>query len=98
METTTLLAVLSPIASMAFAFFAFRRNQKLDDSTTGREMGALLTDVGYIKAQLDEVKHRLEANHDRHTELAERIASVEQSAKSAHKRLDAMEGKERNDG
>jgi predicted nucleic acid-binding Zn-ribbon protein len=94
METTTLLAVLSPIASMAFAFFAFRRNQKLDDGQTGREMGALLSDIGYIKAQLDEVKHKLEASDNRHTELAERISAVEQSAKSAHRRLDALAGKE----
>ena len=98
METTTLLAVLSPIASMAFAFFAFRRNQKIDDSTTGERMGVLLTDVGYIKAQLDEVKHKLEASDDRHAALAERISAVEQSAKSAHKRLDALAGKERDNG
>jgi hypothetical protein len=94
MDTTALLAILSPVASMAFAFFAFRRSQKTDDSTAGERMGMLASDIGYIKSQLDGVTRKLEVGDTRHTEVVERVAIVEQSAKSAHHRLDKIEGKE----
>jgi tetrahydromethanopterin S-methyltransferase subunit G len=94
MDASTLLGTLPPIASIIFAAFAFRRGQKSDDSTAAERMGALASDIGYIKSQLDTVTRKLEAGDDRHGRLVERVVAIEQSAKSAHRRLDKIEGKE----
>jgi predicted nucleic acid-binding Zn-ribbon protein len=94
MTIIEILAVMSPIVSVCVALITVRRNQKTDDSTSAREMGALLTEIGYIKSQLDSVNHKLELADNRHTSLVERLSMVEESAKSAHHRLDTMERKE----
>ena len=36
---------------------AFKRNQKSDEQQDGRENGTLLTEIGYIKANTDDIKH-----------------------------------------
>jgi hypothetical protein len=85
------LAVVSPIAAMLFGYLAFRRGRKSDDGQAAREMGALLTEVGYIKAQLDGINKRMEQDGSRYVELLERVTMVEGSAKQAHKRIDSLE-------
>jgi hypothetical protein len=94
MSVFEVAAIVSPVLSVAFAFFAFRRGQKSDDTATAREMGTILTEIGYIKSQLDALTRRMEHDAERHLALAERVSAVEQSAKSAHRRLDKLEGKD----
>ena len=91
MDTTTLLAVLailSPIASMTFGVIAMRRGQKTDDTSSGREMGTIQSDLGYVKSSVDAISKKLDGYDTRFIALTERVASVEQKAKSAHSRLD----------
>jgi hypothetical protein len=90
MDPMIAVSVLSPMASMLFALFAFRRGQKNDDSSAGREMGQVLTEIGYIKSQMDNLSRKLEAHEERWAKMGERVAIIEQSAKSAHHRLDRM--------
>jgi peptidoglycan hydrolase CwlO-like protein len=90
MEITAFLAVLSAIVAVVAAVLNIRRNQKSDDSTSGREIGSLLTEVGYIKSSIDSLNRKLDLHEERYTKLAERIAAVEQGAKSAHHRIDAL--------
>jgi len=85
-----ILAICSPVASILFAFIAFKRNQKYDDSATAREMGTLLTDIGYIKSQMDTLNRKFEHQDERYTALIERLSIVEQSAKTAHRRIDII--------
>ncbi|MDR1217237.1 MAG: hypothetical protein LBJ99_01480 [Oscillospiraceae bacterium] len=84
------MAILSPTLMVVFTFLAFRRGQKSDDTTTAREMGTILTEIGYIKSQMDGLNRKLEHYDERYTQFAERLSSVEQSTKSAHHRLDRI--------
>jgi septal ring factor EnvC (AmiA/AmiB activator) len=91
MRLVEILAIVSPIAAMVFGLLAFRRGQKNDDGQAAREIGTMLTEIGYIKSQLDTVQRKLESNDTRHSSVLERLSAVEQSDKSAHKRLDSLE-------
>ena len=44
------------IASIAFAYLAFSRNKKADDSSEGKQNGIILTEIGYIKGGIDDIK------------------------------------------
>jgi septal ring factor EnvC (AmiA/AmiB activator) len=85
-------AVASPIVSMVFALFAFRRGQKGDDTSTAREMGTILTEIGYIKSQMDSLARKLDSHDERYMGLSERVSATEQAVKSAHKRIDDIAG------
>lgn len=50
-----------------------------------------MSDIGYIKAGIDDLKRKQEAAELRHFALAERITKVEESSKQAHKRIDRLE-------
>jgi len=54
----------------------------------------MLSDIGYIKGGIDDIKHKQEKSDDRHIELCERVTAVESSASQAHKRIDRIENKE----
>jgi chromosome segregation ATPase len=96
MEKVTIFelgAILSPLVTMLFAYYAFRHNQRGDDSTSAREMGTILTEIGYIKSQMDSLNRKFEQHEERYGRLSERMAAMEQSVKSAHHRIDTiMEG------
>ena len=55
--------------------------------------GSLRSDIGYIKSSVDDLKIEQKNFNNLHYTLAERVGRVEESAKSAHKRLDSIEEK-----
>ncbi len=54
--------------------------------SSGIFLGGLAMSIRYIEAQI----LRLERKQDKHNNLIERMAVVEQSTKSAHHRIDEM--------
>lgn len=50
-------------------------------------IGSYMKSIKYIEEHIN----RLEDKQDKHNSLIERIVAVEQSAKSAHHRIDAIE-------
>lgn len=82
----TLLGVL-------VAYAALRRNVKQDTENDGRETGMVFTELGYIKGGIDDLKTENREQRKVNTEIVTRITAVEASAKQAHKRIDALEGR-----
>jgi len=94
MDTTTALGALSVLATACAIFFgyaAFRRNAKQDDQGEAKESGIMLTEIGYVKSGIDDIKRKQEQQETQHIEVVTRITAVEESAKQAHKRLDRIE-------
>ena len=58
--------------------------------TAGIFLGGLAMSIKFIEQQIK----RLEEKQDKHNNLIERMVKVEESTKSAHKRIDNIEGKE----
>ncbi len=59
--------------------------------TAGIFLGGLAMSIKFIEQQIK----RLEDKQDKHNNLIERMVKVEESSKSAHKRIDDIEGKKR---
>lgn len=79
------------IAGMIFGAVTLFRNKKNDDRTEGKEDGMVLTELGYIKAGVDDLKRD---NRDMRTEvqnLHDTVTRTNESCKQAHKRIDALE-------
>lgn len=84
-----LTAVLG-ILTLLFAYLAFFRNRKKDDTDAGRASGTILSDLGYIKAGVDEIKAEQKDQRKTNIDNERRLTAVEESAKQAHKRIDEL--------
>ena len=93
MTPESIIGIIVGVGGFVFGIVTFFRNKKSDDSSEGRKDGTILTELGYIKSGVDDIKRKQEKQDEQNLKFAERLTSVEASAKQAHKRLDAMEGK-----
>jgi hypothetical protein len=59
----------------------------------GKADGVVLTEIGYIKAGIDDIKRKQDRQDELYIKIAERLTAVEASAKQAHHRIDRLEGK-----
>lgn len=87
------LSVASTICAIFFGYAAFRRSRKKDDTDHGMLSGTILTEIGYIKANTEEIKRKQEKQDAQLLTVIERLAAAEQSIKNTYKRLDRLEGK-----
>lgn len=90
-----LFGIGGTILGLVFSYLAFFRNSKKDSKDDGKEAGTVLTELGYIKCGIDDLKSENREQRKTNVEVITRLTSVEASAKQAHKRLDRIEGTER---
>lgn len=83
-EIIAVIGCIGTILGIAGTIVAYNKGLKKEGAATG----TLMSDVGYIKSGVDDLKRKQEKAEERHFELAERVTAVEQSAKQAHRRLD----------
>lgn len=93
MTAEAIIGIIVGVGGFVFGLVTFFRNKRSDDASEGRKDGTILTELGYIKSGVDDIKRKQEKQDEKNEKFAERLSSVEASAKQAHKRLDAMEGK-----
>ena len=86
------IGLLCTLAGVLIAWAGYRLNAKKDTKAEGQEIGTVLTELGYIKANTDEIKAEQKEQRKTNTEFYERMSAVEASAKQAHKRIDRLEG------
>lgn len=78
------------IVSLICTIIALSRNRSADDKNAGKEGGVVLTELGYIKAGVDDLKRDNRDIRGDLKSLDERVTRNEESAKQAHKRIDAL--------
>lgn len=88
----TIIGILSPICAIVFGYATFARNGRKDTEEEARSDATILTEVGYIKANTDDIKRKQDKQDEQYLKMAERMTAVEASAKQAHKRIDRLEG------
>ena len=79
-------AALGTLISWVTLAIKIRRERARDSE--GR--GVLASDIGYIKAGIDDLKRENRETRKELCELAERVTRCEESVKQAHKRIDEM--------
>ena len=87
----TIISVIAAISGIIFGAAAFARNKRDDN----REDGSYRSDIGYIKASMDDIKRKLDKQEQQYLDLVTRLTAVESSAKQAHHRIDRLEGNKR---
>lgn len=75
------VASLSSGVAMLFAYVSLLRSRRHDSRADGEHAGAVMTELGYIKSGIDDIKHRQDKQEARHTALVERLAAVETALK-----------------
>jgi hypothetical protein len=91
MTLDLIIGVACTILGAVLGYVAFLRNAKSDSKADGKQDGTILTELGYIKGGIDEIKAEQREQRQTNTEVLSRLASVESSVKSAHHRLDRIE-------
>ena len=85
------LSALFGFAGIFFGIITAIRNKKTDDSKEAKEGGIILTELGYIKSGVDDIKHKQEELEKQNISFVRHLTAVEESAKQAHKRIDKLE-------
>lgn len=85
------ISVISGVCAIVFGYIAFVRNRDSDKTKEAKSDATILTELGYIKGGIDDVKAEQREQRKTNTDFVERLVSVEASAKQAHKRIDHIE-------
>lgn len=94
--TVELMSIIT-IISVAFAIYFGVNNAKRNKSQDDKSDAALLTTLNVnqnvMQKSLDEIKFDVKGIRAESQDMRIKITALEQSCKSAHKRLDTLEGK-----
>ena len=94
MDWTTasvIFGIIGVILSGIFGYVAFVRNKRHDDQGAGQKLGTIQSDLGYVKAGIDDIKNEQREQRNVNISLTSRVTAVEESTKQAHKRIDHLE-------
>lgn len=78
------------IIGIALALSTFFIGRFTAHRQEGEKAGTMASDIGYIKAGIDELKDELKTIRAEVSEMATRLAKAEASISSAHKRIDEI--------
>lgn len=96
METVS-IALVCTILGAIISYMTFQRNKTKDiRADTKEEVEGITTvaqEIKYVSRGVDEIKYDLRDINKNMSDINERLIRVEESTKSAHKRLDNLEGK-----
>lgn len=87
----TAISICGGLAGIVFGFVSYIRNKKKDDADAGKQDGVVLTELGYIKAGVDDVKRKQEKSDETIIGFLKDLTAVQESTKQAHKRIDTIE-------
>ena len=85
------ISLLCTVLGLAISYAVFSRQKAKADKSEGRQDGVVLTEIGYIKSGIDDIKLEQREQRKTNNDLRERMAKVEASALQAHHRLDILE-------
>ncbi|MEG2289906.1 MAG: hypothetical protein RSA29_02560 [Clostridium sp.] len=93
METISIGAICAVIGAV-IGISTFKRNQNKDIKQEGRDDAVISTKLEYISRGVDDIRLEIKAQDRKIEDINGRLIRVEESTKSAHKRIDSLEDKE----
>jgi len=91
MDPVTLISILGGIAGIVFGVITYARNRRQDNTSEGQRNGEVMSELGYIKSGVDDVKRKQERFDETIMGFTRDLVAVTESAKQAHKRIDGLE-------
>lgn len=90
MGAIEILSIAFAAASAIVAALAFRRSTTKDASDSGKSGGIVLTEIGYIKSGVDDIKRHQEKQDDRYLELRQRVTTLESATQEDRRRIEEI--------
>lgn len=91
-EITTVISVCSLLIAATVAVTTIRRNSKADDKNEATQLTTVIVKLENIGDDIKDIKKDIKEVNLEVQSIKERLLKVEQSTKSAHHRLDHLEG------
>ena len=91
MQAETIISLVIAGLALACSVWTVRRASKGDTSESAMERATVTADIRYIRSSIDDIKLDNKAIQKDLAALQTQIVIVEQSAKSAHKRIDDLQ-------
>lgn len=91
MSPTAIIGIVCTVLGAVIGYLGFFKTAKKESKDEGKENGALMVELGYIKSGIDDIKTEQKEQRKINSEFVTRLTAVEESAKQAHKRLDRWE-------
>jgi hypothetical protein len=89
MDWTAVIAAAAAISGIVLGWLGRSRTVRQD----GAKDGELRASVNYIRQAVDDMRVEIRLMRQDYADLVERVARVEESTKSAHRRIDRLEGR-----
>lgn len=78
------ISVLSALAGFLFSFAIYKRNIKQDAKNEATNDAVILTEIGYIKSGIDDIKKKQELEDKRYLEIVSRVSAIEARMDEIH--------------
>lgn len=91
MDWGYVLGIAGTAAAILFGYLAFRRNDQQDTRQQAQQQGAILTELGYIKSGVDDIKAEQRDQRKFNAEITSKISALETATSRAHARIDRLE-------
>lgn len=94
LDQNSFMAIVGLVSGVVFAYLGYQKGLKKDSYSDGADRGTLKNNIDHIMKRTDDILLEQRDTNNKLNNLSERVARVEESAKSAHKRIDTIEGGE----
>ncbi|WP_240941335.1 hypothetical protein [Paenibacillus sp. HB172176] len=88
----TLIAIGGTVSGIAVGWAGRARTIKQDTVSEATKDATLQADMAYLKRGIDDMRVKMDIHAQRYDALAEMAIRMDESIKSAHKRIDKLEG------
>lgn len=92
LDIVTVVSLIGSGVAIVAAIVNGKRASNKDAAESAKQSGTVLTEIGYIKSGIDDIKRKQDAQDKVITDMAVDIATVKASTKQAHKRIDQIIG------
>lgn len=96
MDISTLAIIISAlglVVTLTFNVISANRNGKQDTEEKATSIAVLNSDMGYVKSGIDDIKLKQGTTDNILRDLTSKVTKAEDSAKSAHHRIDMHEAR-----
>ena len=91
MKTDLIISILCAVGGFVICYLSYYRGIKKSCEEEGKQAGQVMGELGYIKANTDDIKAEQREQRKINIEMYSRLTAVESLSREAHKRIDCME-------
>lgn len=84
------IAIASVMCVFLFSFIAYQAGRKKENKEDGENKGVIMSDIGYIKSGIDDLKREQRETNTSMSKLSERVTRCEERCEQAHSRIDEI--------